>query len=81
MAHISRVSGAASDWAPSSGQKIRSARTAARCRRSTIAQFGTAADIALADLRIELLFPADDETRALYQPADGPSGGARSNAG
>ncbi len=30
---------------------------------STIAQFGTAEDIALADLRIELHFPADEETR------------------
>lgn len=31
---------------------------------STIAQFGSAEDIALADLRIELMFPADPETRA-----------------
>jgi len=30
---------------------------------STIAQFGTAEDIALADLKIELMFPADDATR------------------
>lgn len=30
---------------------------------STIAQFGTAEDIALADLKIELLFPADETTR------------------
>lgn len=30
---------------------------------STIAQFGTAEDIALADLKIEMLFPADDATR------------------
>jgi transcriptional regulator with XRE-family HTH domain len=30
---------------------------------STIAQFGTAEDIALADLKIELMFPADEETR------------------
>lgn len=30
---------------------------------STLAQFGTAEDIALAELRIELLFPADDQTR------------------
>jgi len=30
---------------------------------STIAQFGSAEDIALADLKIELLFPADDATR------------------
>jgi hypothetical protein len=33
---------------------------------STIAQFGTAEDIALADLRIELFFPADDATRAAF---------------
>jgi hypothetical protein len=33
---------------------------------STIAQFGTAEDMALADLRIELLFPADDETERLF---------------
>ena len=32
---------------------------------STIAQFGTAEDIALADLKIELLFPADEFTRAM----------------
>jgi transcriptional regulator with XRE-family HTH domain len=31
---------------------------------STIAQFGTAEDIALADLKIELMFPADELTRA-----------------
>jgi len=30
---------------------------------STIAQFGTAEDIALRDLRIELMFPADEATR------------------
>jgi DNA-binding XRE family transcriptional regulator len=35
---------------------------------STIAQFGTAEDIALSDLRIELLFPSDEPTRtALLQ--------------
>jgi transcriptional regulator with XRE-family HTH domain len=33
---------------------------------STIAQFGTAEDIALADLRIELLFPADEVTKACF---------------
>ena len=32
---------------------------------STIAQFGTAEDIALADLKIELMFPADDATREI----------------
>jgi len=37
---------------------------------STIAQFGSAEDIALADLRIELMFPADEATRlALEQMA------------
>jgi hypothetical protein len=30
---------------------------------STIAQFGSAEDIALAELKIELLFPADEATR------------------
>lgn len=32
---------------------------------STIAQFGTAEDIALAELKIELLFPADETTRQM----------------
>lgn len=36
---------------------------------STIAQFGSAEDIALADLRIELLFPLDDETRQMLMAA------------
>lgn len=31
---------------------------------STIAQFGTAEDITLAELRVELMFPADEATRA-----------------
>lgn len=30
---------------------------------STLAQFGTAEDIALAELKIEMMFPADEETR------------------
>lgn len=34
---------------------------------TTIAQFGTAEDIAIADLRIELLFPADEATRVLLE--------------
>lgn len=34
---------------------------------STIAQFGTAEDIALADLKIELFFPADAAAEALFQ--------------
>ena len=36
---------------------------------STIAQFGSAEDIALADLKIELLFPADEVTRQLLLAA------------
>lgn len=32
---------------------------------STIAQFGTAEDIALADMKIEMLFPADDASRTM----------------
>lgn len=36
---------------------------------STIAQFGTAEDIALVDLKIELMFPADDETRRVFMSA------------
>jgi transcriptional regulator with XRE-family HTH domain len=35
---------------------------------STIAQFGTAEDIALAELRVELMFPADEATRAAMSP-------------
>lgn len=38
---------------------------------STIAQFGTAEDIALADLRIELMFPADDATRQAWLASGG----------
>jgi hypothetical protein len=34
---------------------------------STIAHFGAAEDIALNDLRIELMFPADDATAAALQ--------------
>ncbi|MEO1192475.1 MAG: helix-turn-helix transcriptional regulator [Pseudomonadota bacterium] len=40
---------------------------------STIAQFGTAEDIALAELRIELLFPADAKTAAVLQALAEPS--------
>ncbi len=32
---------------------------------STIAQFGSAEDIALADLKIELMFPADEKTKSV----------------
>lgn len=35
---------------------------------STIAQFGTAEDITLAELRVELMFPADEATRAAMSP-------------
>lgn len=34
---------------------------------STIAQFGTAEDLTLADLRIELLFPADAATKVFFE--------------
>lgn len=34
---------------------------------STIAQFGTAEDVALADLRIELFFPANEATRQTFE--------------
>lgn len=40
---------------------------------STIAQFGTAEDIALAELKIELLFPADDATRDVLMTMGGQS--------
>ncbi|MFM2421726.1 MAG: hypothetical protein RL291_256 [Pseudomonadota bacterium] len=36
---------------------------------STIAQFGTVDDIAISELRIELLFPADEATRAVFMGA------------
>lgn len=39
---------------------------------STIAQFGSAEDIALADQRIELFFPADESTRQLLLDAAAP---------
>ncbi len=38
---------------------------------STFAQFGTAQDIALADLKIELMFPADDETKGVLEALGG----------
>ncbi|MEM7091839.1 MAG: helix-turn-helix transcriptional regulator [Actinomycetota bacterium] len=34
---------------------------------STIAQFGTAEDLAIAELRIELFFPADEPTRSFFE--------------
>lgn len=34
---------------------------------STISQFGSAEDIALSELRIELMFPADEDTRAALE--------------
>lgn len=39
---------------------------------STIAQFGTAEDIALRDLRIELMFPADEATRIALEGTAAP---------
>lgn len=38
---------------------------------STIAQFGSAEDIALADLKIELMFPADNQTRQVLVASAG----------
>ncbi|MDP3315411.1 MAG: helix-turn-helix transcriptional regulator [Devosia sp.] len=38
---------------------------------STIAQFGTAEDIVLADIKIELFFPADDATEMLFRTMTG----------
>lgn len=37
---------------------------------STMTQFGTAEDIALSELKIEMLFPADDETRNILMALD-----------
>ena len=34
---------------------------------STIAQFGTPEDLSISDLKIELFFPADDDTKAILQ--------------
>lgn len=42
---------------------------------STITQFGTAEDIALADIKIEMFFPADDATEALFRRLDGRAAG------
>ena len=41
---------------------------------STIAQFGTAEDIALADMKIEMLFPADEATRTVLLTMFGGGG-------
>jgi transcriptional regulator with XRE-family HTH domain len=38
---------------------------------STIAQFGSAEDIALAELKIEMLFPADETTKAMLMASSG----------
>lgn len=43
---------------------------------STIAQFGTAEDVALADLRIELMFPADEATRQILLSGEKAAPGA-----
>ncbi|MDH4441031.1 MAG: helix-turn-helix domain-containing protein [Rhizobium sp.] len=42
---------------------------------STITQFGTAEDIALADIKIEMFFPADDATEALFRQMAGGAAG------
>ncbi|MGJ8563381.1 MAG: helix-turn-helix domain-containing protein [Alphaproteobacteria bacterium] len=36
---------------------------------STISQFGSAEDIALADMKIEMMFPADEATRQIFMPS------------
>lgn len=43
---------------------------------SAVAHFGTSEDVTVRDLRLELLFPADDETRAAFgtAPANQTSG-------
>ncbi len=38
---------------------------------STLAQFGTVEDVALAEMKIEMMFPADDATRAVLQSMAG----------
>ncbi|MEO0680842.1 MAG: transcriptional regulator, partial [Pseudomonadota bacterium] len=60
---------------PADGPGLRPALIPARWRAggatlslfSTLAQFGSAEDIALAELRIELMFPADARTRAALE--------------
>ena len=47
---------------------------------STIAQFGTAEDIALADLKIEMLFPADEATRQILLAMFGNDAASRAPA-
>ena len=47
---------------------------------STIATFGTAVDITLAELAIEAFFPADDATSAYLLNATSPSSSSRSGA-
>lgn len=42
---------------------------------STVAQFGTVQDLAFADLRIELMFPADEATAALFAAMEETSAG------
>lgn len=48
---------------------------------STIAAFSGAEDIALADLRIELLFPADEATRAALEAMHAEAAGTAPDAG
>jgi transcriptional regulator with XRE-family HTH domain len=44
---------------------------------STLAQFGSTEDVALADLRIELMFPADEASKAALVQLAGPVPGRR----
>jgi transcriptional regulator with XRE-family HTH domain len=43
---------------------------------SVFAEFGTAEEVRVSDMRIELMFPADAATRALLERAPGPGGAA-----
>jgi hypothetical protein len=38
---------------------------------TTIARFGSARDVTLDELRVELVFPADDESRRFFEEAAG----------
>ena len=44
----------------------------------TIAHFGSAEDIALAELKIEMMFPADEQTRTILLSMAGQMGGSHS---
>ncbi|MEM6438593.1 MAG: helix-turn-helix domain-containing protein [Pseudomonadota bacterium] len=76
-AELEAAIAALSEAAPASsdGAALRPAFVPARWRLgeatlsllSTLAQFGAAEDVALADLKIELMFPADDPSRQLLE--------------